>query len=149
MGKFIVRRLLATIPVLFGLSIILFAFIHLLPGDPAAAILGQHATPELVAQIREQLGLDKPLWQQYIDYMGQLLQGDFGKSIINNRPVVDEFFRRFPGDDRAHGRRAAVRGRARDPARAVRRPARPGPGRRRRHRHLACSASRSRSSCSG
>jgi peptide/nickel transport system permease protein len=95
--KYIVRRLLAAIPVLFGLSVILFAFIHLIPGDPVNAILGQHATPELAAQIRQELGLDKPLWQQYLDYMGRLLQGDFGKSIINNRPIVDEFLRRFPG----------------------------------------------------
>ena len=97
MGRYIVRRLIPAIPVLFGLSIILFAFIHLLPGDPAASILGQHATPELVAEIRAELGLDKPLWQQYVDYMGKLVQGDFGKSIINNRPIVDEFLRRFPG----------------------------------------------------
>ncbi len=97
MAKYIVRRLLGAIPVLFGLSIILFAFIHMLPGDPAAALLGQHATPELTAQIREQLGLDKPLWQQYINYLGQLLQGDLGKSIINNRPIIDEFLIRFPG----------------------------------------------------
>jgi peptide/nickel transport system permease protein len=96
-GRYIVRRLISTIPVLFGLSIILFAFIHLLPGDPAASILGQHATPELIAEIRAELGLDKPLWQQYVDYMGKLVQGDFGKSIINNRPIVDEFLRRFPG----------------------------------------------------
>jgi peptide/nickel transport system permease protein len=95
--KYIIRRLLAAIPVLFGLSIILFAFIHLLPGDPASALLGQHATPELTAQIRVQLGLDKPLWQQYLQYMGQLLHGDLGKSIINNRPIIDEFMRRFPG----------------------------------------------------
>ena len=97
MGKYIVRRLLATIPVLFGLSIILFAFIHLIPGDPATAILGQHATPDLIAQVKQQLGLDKPLWEQYLTYLGQLLHGDFGRSIINNRPIVDEFFRRFPG----------------------------------------------------
>jgi len=61
-AKYIVRRLLATIPVLFGLSIVLFVFVHLLPGDPATALLGQHATPELVAKIRAQLGLDKPLY---------------------------------------------------------------------------------------
>ncbi len=97
MGRYIVRRLLAAIPVLFGLSIVLFAFIHLLPGDPVVSILGQHATPDLVKQVREELGLDKPLWEQYLDYLGRLLQGDFGKSIINNRPIVDEFFRRFPG----------------------------------------------------
>jgi peptide/nickel transport system permease protein len=96
-GKYIVRRLLAAIPVLFGLSVILFAVLHQIPGDPAVAILGQHATPDLVAQVKEQLGLDKPLWQQYLIYMSHLLRGDFGKSIINNRPIVDEFLRRFPG----------------------------------------------------
>ncbi len=97
MTKYIIRRLLAAIPVLFGLSIILFAFIHLLPGDPAVALLGQHATPELTAEIRAQLGLDQPLWQQYLAYLGQLLHGDLGKSIITNRPIIDEFLLRFPG----------------------------------------------------
>jgi peptide/nickel transport system permease protein len=95
--KYIVRRLLAAIPVLFGLSIVLFAFVHLLPGDPAVALLGQHATPELSARIREQLGLDRPLYEQYVTYLLQLLQGDLGKSIINNRPVLGEFLNRFPG----------------------------------------------------
>jgi peptide/nickel transport system permease protein len=95
--RYIARRLLATIPVLFGLSIVLFAFIHLLPGDPAVALLGQHATPELTARIREQLGLDRPLYVQYLQYLGQLLRGDLGKSVIDNRPVAQEFFLRFPG----------------------------------------------------
>lgn len=97
MGRYIVRRILSAIPVLFGLSIILFAFIHLLPGDPAAALLGQHATPALQAQIRTQLGLDQPLYVQYIQYMSQVLHGDLGKSIINNRPILGEFLVRFPG----------------------------------------------------
>lgn len=97
MLKYIVRRLLAAIPVLFGLSIILFAFVHLLPGDPVAALLGQHATPELTAQIREQLGLNKPLYEQYLQYIGQLLSGNLGQSVINNRPVVEELGLRFPG----------------------------------------------------
>ena len=96
MLKYIVRRLLGAIPVLFGLSIILFAFIHLLPGDPAAAILGQHARPELVAAMRQRLGLDLPLWQQYVNYIGDLLHGDLGNSFINNRPVLAEFLVRFP-----------------------------------------------------
>jgi peptide/nickel transport system permease protein len=95
--KYIVRRLLGAIPVLFGLSVVLFAFVHLLPGDPAVALLGQHATPELSARIREQLGLDRPLYEQYLTYAGQLLQGDLGKSLINNRPVLGEFMQRFPG----------------------------------------------------
>jgi peptide/nickel transport system permease protein len=96
MLRFIVRRLLGVIPVLFGLSIILFAFVHLLPGDPATAILGQHATPERVAAMRQYLGLDDPLWQQYLNYLGNVLRGDLGSSIINNQPVLREFLVRFP-----------------------------------------------------
>lgn len=96
MLKYVVRRLLAAIPVLFGLSVVVFAFVHLLPGDPVAALLGQHATPELREQIRAQMGLDKPLYEQYFIYLGQLAQGDLGKSVINNRPVIDELVRRFP-----------------------------------------------------
>lgn len=97
MIKYIVRRLIGAIPVLFGLSIILFAFIHLLPGDPAATILGQHARPELVAALRARLGLDLPLWQQYLNYLADLSHGDLGNSFINNRPVLGEFMVRFPG----------------------------------------------------
>lgn len=97
MLKYIVRRLLGVIPVLLGLSVILFAFVHLLPGDPAATILGQHARPELVAALRERLGLDQPLWQQYLTYIADLLHGDLGDSFINNRPVLTEFLIRFPG----------------------------------------------------
>jgi peptide/nickel transport system permease protein len=97
MTKYIIRRLIATIPVLIGLSIVLFAFVHLLPGDPTRAILGQHATPESIARLREGLGLDKPLWQQYLIYMGQLAQGDLGRCVVNNTPVLSEFMTRFPG----------------------------------------------------
>jgi peptide/nickel transport system permease protein len=96
MIKYIIRRLIAVIPVLFGLSIVLFMFVHLLPGDPAQAILGQHATPERIASIRKYLGLDEPLWEQYVVYMGNVLRGDFGASVVNNQPVAREFLSRFP-----------------------------------------------------
>jgi peptide/nickel transport system permease protein len=94
--KYIIRRILGAIPVLFGLSIILFAFIHLLPGDPCRSILGQHATPDGCERLRQSLGLDLPLWQQYLRYLGNLLTGDFGASIINNKPFLTEFAIRFP-----------------------------------------------------
>ncbi len=97
MLKYTVRRLFAAIPVLIGLSMVLFAFVHLLPGDPCRSILGQHATPEACQRLRENLGLDLPLWQQYVNYIGELLSGDFGSSIINNKPVLEEFAIRFPG----------------------------------------------------
>jgi peptide/nickel transport system permease protein len=94
--RFIIRRVLGAIPVLFGLSVILFFFVRLLPGDPALTILGEHATPQLVAQLHAALGLDKPLYLQYLGYMGQLLQGNFGSSIIDNRSVAESFALRFP-----------------------------------------------------
>ncbi len=96
MFKYTVRRLLAAIPVLFGLSIILFAFVHLLPGDPCRSILGQHATEAACERLRNNLGLDQPLILQYIDYLGRLLRLDFGASIINNKPFLVEFGVRFP-----------------------------------------------------
>lgn len=96
MLKFTARRLLGVIPVLIGLSVVLFAFIHLLPGDPARVILGQHATPESLARMREALGLDKPLYEQYVDYVVKLLQGDLGRSVISDSPVLDDFLLRFP-----------------------------------------------------
>jgi len=95
--KYVIRRLLGAIPVLFGLTIILFAFIHLLPGDPAEAILGQHQRPELVEALRHRLGLDLPLWQQYVNYMNDLLHGDLGNSFVDNRAVLSGFVGRFPG----------------------------------------------------
>jgi peptide/nickel transport system permease protein len=96
MIKYIIRRVLLAVPVLFGLSIILFAFIHLMPGDPATTILGQHARPELVEALRQRLGLDRPIPVQYIEYLGQVLRGDLGYSFVNNRSVIDEFLLRFP-----------------------------------------------------
>jgi peptide/nickel transport system permease protein len=95
--RYIVRRLLGVIPVLFGLSVILFLFIHALPGDPATAILGQHARPDLVEAMRHRLGLDRPLLEQYALYLGQLSRGDLGNSFVNNRSVLSEFIARFPG----------------------------------------------------
>ncbi|MFI5260962.1 MAG: ABC transporter permease [Candidatus Limnocylindrales bacterium] len=96
MLKYIVRRLIGAIPVLIGLSIVLFLFVRLLPGDPAIAILGQHATPALIIQVHQALGLDQPIWVQYITYVGGLLQGDFGSSFINGRSVLEDFLQRFP-----------------------------------------------------
>ena len=97
MARFIVRRLLVAIPVLLGLSVILFLFLRLLPGGgPAEAMLGQHATPQLVAQITAAEGLDKPLYVQYVAYLGRLLHGDFGASFIDGREVAGTFLIRFP-----------------------------------------------------
>ncbi|MGE6738726.1 ABC transporter permease [Allorhizobium pseudoryzae] len=95
MTRYIAKRLLSVIPVLFGLSIIVFLVMALIPGDPATAILGSYATPENVERINRDLGLDKPLVQQYLIWIGNVLQGDLGRSYILNRPVLAEVSERF------------------------------------------------------
>ncbi|MDQ0325012.1 peptide/nickel transport system permease protein [Rhodopseudomonas julia] len=95
MTGYIGRRLLAAIPVLFGLSIIVFLIIAAIPGDPATAILGSYATPENVERLNRQLGLDRSLPEQYLVWIGNVLQGDFGRSYSLNRPVIDEVLERF------------------------------------------------------
>ncbi|WP_018011375.1 ABC transporter permease [Sinorhizobium medicae] len=95
MPSYVLTRLIAVVPVLFGLSIIVFLVMTLIPGDAATAILGSYATPENVERINRDLGLDKPLVQQYVIWMGNVLQGDFGRSFALNRPVLDEVLERF------------------------------------------------------
>ncbi|WP_436644394.1 ABC transporter permease [Microbaculum sp. FT89] len=95
MWIYIGKRLIATVPILLGLSVIVFAMMALIPGDPATAILGSYATPENVERINRQLGLDRPLVEQYFIWLGNLLQGDMGRSYALNRPVADEVFERF------------------------------------------------------
>ena len=90
MPGMILRRLLMVIPVLFGVSVIVFLVISLIPGDPARAILGTFATPDNVAEVTKQLGLDRPLPVQYLVWVGHLLHGDLGRSYILHKPVLDE-----------------------------------------------------------
>jgi peptide/nickel transport system permease protein len=80
--SYIVRRLLQMIPVIFGCTLVVFFMVHLIPGDPARTMLGVHATPQGVAQLHKQWGLDKPLWEQYTTYLGKLLHGDMGTSLF-------------------------------------------------------------------
>ncbi len=95
MPAYVAKRLLSVFPVLFGLSVIVFLVMSMIPGDPATAILGAYATPENVERINRDLGLDKPLVQQYFIWIGNVLQGDFGRSFALNRPVLDEVLERF------------------------------------------------------
>ncbi len=90
-----IKRLLAAVPVLLGLTVIVFAMMALIPGDPATAILGSFATPENVEKLNRDLGLDKPLTHQYFIWLGNLLEGDLGRSYSLNRPVTDEVLERF------------------------------------------------------
>ena len=95
MGRYILFRAAASVPVLIGITIIVFVILSLIPGDPATAILGSYATPENVARLNAQLGLDRPLVQRYFIWLGNLLQGDLGRSFSLNRPVIDEILERF------------------------------------------------------
>lgn len=97
MGRYVARRLLQMIPVFIGTTLLIFIMVNVLPGDPVRALWGDKPPdPAQVAQIRHDRGLDLPLWQQYLHYMGNLLQGDFGKTIAGNRPVIDEITQAFP-----------------------------------------------------
>ena len=96
MLTFAVRRLLLLVPILLGLSILVFVFVRALPGGPETALLGERSTPERVAAVRAEYGLDRPVLEQYGSYMGKVVQGDFGVSIRTQRPVSEEIRRRFP-----------------------------------------------------
>ncbi|ACZ38116.1 nickel ABC transporter permease [Sphaerobacter thermophilus] len=96
MFRYIVRRILAMLPVLFLVSVIVFSLIHLTPGDPAITMLGEEATPEAVAALRAKLGLDQPLPVQYLRWVGSVLQGDLGRSIRSNQPVSEAIAQRLP-----------------------------------------------------
>ena len=96
MLRFVIRRLLLMLPVLFGLSVLLFVWVRALPGDPARALLGEKATPESIASVTAQYGFDKPLLQQYLIYTSRLLRGDFGDSPRTGEPVLGTFVDRFP-----------------------------------------------------
>ncbi len=95
MGAYILRRLISAVPVLLGITIIVFLVMAMIPGDPATAILGSYATPENVERLNRDLGLDKPLVVRYFIWLGDMLTGDFGRSFSLNRPVLDEIFDRF------------------------------------------------------
>ena len=96
MLTFIVRRLLLAVPVLLGVVFVVMLTIDLLPGDAVTLMLGEHATKDAVARLREHLGLDKPFLVRYLDYVGQLARGDLGRSIQQNRPVAAELADAWP-----------------------------------------------------
>ncbi|MBW3593103.1 MAG: ABC transporter permease [Actinobacteria bacterium] len=96
MLQFVVRRLLLLVPILIGLSILVFLWVRALPGSPAQALLGERATPEAVAAINRELGLDQPIHVQYWTFVKGAAQLDFGTNVISRRPVTDEIKERFP-----------------------------------------------------
>ena len=96
MGQLLLERIL-TLPLkLFGIAVILFVVMHLLPADPAAVAAGANARPEQIDKIRQELGLDRPFHEQFITYISGLARGDLGRSLLTRRPVIDDLKLRFP-----------------------------------------------------
>ena len=96
MGGYVLRRILQTVPVLLGVSLLAFAVMHVVPGDPVRLIAGPDAPESVVLRIRTELGLDRPLYEQYASFLGRALRGDLGRSLRSRAPVVDEIVARFP-----------------------------------------------------
>jgi len=96
MGRYLLKTLITIIPTLFGVVTIVFFLIHLTPGDPALAILGPHATADSIRELRISLGLDQPLYLQYLKFMRNLMQGDLGRSLVTDQPVLLETLRPLP-----------------------------------------------------
>jgi peptide/nickel transport system permease protein len=94
--RFVLRRLALLVPVLLGLSVLLFLWLRALPGDPARSLLGQRATPDSIARVTELYGFDEPIHEQYFSYIGALLRGDFGSSTQTGEPVTQMFAQGFP-----------------------------------------------------
>ncbi len=96
MGRFILRRALTSLVVVLGIVLLVTLILDLIPGDPVVMILGQNATAEQVAALRHELGLDRPLFVRYVDYIGRALTGDLGRSIMTRRPVAAEVADAWP-----------------------------------------------------
>ena len=96
MTRFILGRLLLALPALFGLLVLTFIMLRVLPNDPSAALAGENATPEQIAAVRKAYGFDEPLWKQFVIYVGQVARADLGNSIISNRPVASDIAWRLP-----------------------------------------------------
>ena len=96
MLSYIIKRVLGVIPVLLCVSMLVFGFLRLIPGDPALIMLGERATEENIARVREQLGLNRPVYEQYLTFLGNALRGDLGRSVLRQEPVAQEILRRFP-----------------------------------------------------
>ena len=96
MLRFVVRRLLLLVPILLGLSILIFVWVRALPGTPADALLGERATPADIAEFKQRYGLDDPLYTQYWAYLKTTLSGELGTSVASHRPVTTEIEERFP-----------------------------------------------------
>ena len=96
MGKYVLRRLIQLVPVLLGVSVLVFFGMHLIPGDVVVLLLGEKASPSEIERLRHQLGLDQPIYIQYVRFVGDALRGDFGDSIRTRQPVIWEILQALP-----------------------------------------------------
>ncbi len=96
MRFYVFRRILITIPVLFGVVLLVFLMVHMIPGDPAMMVVGLDSTEEQLQRVRKELGLDRPLHIQFLNYLGRIMEGDLGRSIHTRRPVWDSLKEHFP-----------------------------------------------------
>ena len=96
MARFLLRRCLLVVPSLLGLLVVTFLLIHAVPSDPAVSMAGEGATPEQIARLRQQYGLDRPMWEQFIVYLGKVAHLDFGESAFSHRPVALDILQRLP-----------------------------------------------------
>ena len=95
MLQYLARRITGILPVLLAISLLVFGFVHLLPGDPARLVAGPDATQRDVALVRQELGLDRPVWEQYLRFIGGIAEADFGRSLKTKRRVAEEIGERF------------------------------------------------------
>lgn len=97
MIKFLLTKLLYLVPTFLGITMVAFGFVRVLPGDPVLLMAGERGlSPERHAELAHQLGFDRPIWAQYLDFLGRLLQGDLGNSLVTKKPVLTEFMALFP-----------------------------------------------------
>jgi len=108
MKSYIVKRMLLAIPTLWGVTLVTFLLMKSIPGDPVTGMVGERADPEVIAQMRQNLGLDRPLAVQYVRYMRLLCRGEFGRSHYTNRPVAQSIAEKFPNTLKLAGAAVAV-----------------------------------------
>src|SRR5437879_13459227 len=106
MTTYVLRRLVLMVPVAFLVTVGVFMLIHLTPGDPALIVLGEDRSPQAIAQIHQELGLDRPLYTQYFIWLGRVVHGDWGRSITTHEPVAAAITERLPEIGRASWREA-------------------------------------------
>ena len=97
MFNFLFKRILLLLPTFLGITIVSFGFVRVLPGDPVLLMAGERGlTEERYAALLKEFGYDRPIWQQYLEYLGELMRGDLGNSLVTKKPVLTEFFTLFP-----------------------------------------------------